>query len=85
MPSTDIKVGDTVFLKDGGDPIGAVTNVAPQGRSAITMYVENAGEFSVPLTAVKGVHFAKVIIDARLLDTKLQAAIRHAHDAETRA
>ena len=82
MPSTAIKVGNTVFLKDGGDPIGAVTGVGP---SAIKIYVENAGDFSVGFTAVKGVHFSKVIIDASLLDAKLQAAIRHAHDAETRA
>jgi len=60
----------------------SVRQVSPHGRREIVVYVENAGDFTIPLDAVKGVHEQKVIVDVRKLDKKLRGAIGHAHDAE---
>ena len=54
----------------------------PQGRPELVIYVENAGDFVVPMSAVKAVHSQKVIVDCRELDSDLRDAINHAHDAE---
>ena len=51
-------------------------------RDGVVVYVENAGEFRVPLGAVKAVHSQKVIFDCAKLDARLRRAIGHAHDAE---
>lgn len=51
-------------------------------RAAITVYVENAGDFVVPASAVRAVHDGKVVLDARGLDERLLRAIAHAHDRE---
>ena len=83
MRKHDVKVGFAAFLRDGGDPVGAVHQVSPNGRAELVIYVENAGDFVVPYSAVKDVHFDKVILDVTRLDAKLRAAIGHAHDAET--
>jgi len=71
-----------VFVSDGGDEIGAVRFVAPYGRPEIVIYVENAGEFVVPLSAVTSVHSQKVILDSGQLEARLRNAIGHAHDRE---
>jgi hypothetical protein len=42
--------------------------------------VENAGDFTVALGAVKAVHAQKVIVDCG--DQQLRKALGHAHDAE---
>jgi hypothetical protein len=52
-------------------------------RPEIVVYVENAGEFTVPITAIKAVHFQKVIVDPSRLPEPMQVALRRAHDAET--
>jgi hypothetical protein len=80
MLNPNIKVGDATFLKDGGDPIGAVHQLSPGGRQEFVMYVENAGDFIVPFAAIIAVHFEKIILDASRLDAKLRTAIGHAHD-----
>jgi hypothetical protein len=77
-----IEVGFQVFAADGGEEFGAVRRVAPDGRPEIVIYVENAGDFTVPLTAVKEVHAQKVILNCAQLDPQLRRAIGHAHDAE---
>jgi cytoskeletal protein CcmA (bactofilin family) len=51
----------------------------PAGR---VIYVENAGDFLVPLDVVAAVHSQKVIFECRKLDPRLRRAIGHAHDAE---
>ena len=51
-----IEIGYQVFLVDGGEEFGAVREVAPQGREELVIYVENAGDFAVPITAVESVH-----------------------------
>ena len=78
MPET-IEVGYQTFVADGDDEFGAVRDVSPDG---LVVYVENAGEFRVPLDAVKAVHSQKVIFDCAKLDRRLRRAIGHTHDAE---
>jgi hypothetical protein len=77
-----IEIGYQVFIVDGGEEFGAVREVAPQGREELVIYVENAGDFVVPITAVEAVHSQKVILNYNKLEPRLQQAIRHAHDAE---
>jgi len=74
-----IEVGYQAFVSDGGDEFGAVREVTPD---ALIVYVENAGDFRIPLTAVKAVHSQKVIFECGKLDGRLRRAIGHAHDAE---
>jgi hypothetical protein len=81
MAAKQIAVGYHVFLADGGEEIGAVRDVVPD-RSEIVIWVENAGDFSVPLDAIESVHAQKVILDGDKLSPALQDAIGHAHDAE---
>jgi hypothetical protein len=77
-----IEVGFQAFLSDGGEEFGAVRAVAPAGRSQVVIYVENAGEFIVPIEAVESVHSGKVIFNCSKLGDQLRRAIGHAHDAE---
>jgi hypothetical protein len=77
-----IEVGHQVFLADGGEEVGAVRQVQPHGKPVIVVWVENAGDFSIPLEAVKAVHSQKVILEAEKLDEQLLAAIGKSHDAE---
>jgi hypothetical protein len=79
---TEIKVGYQVFLKDGGDEVGAVRDLSLD-RPEIVVYVENGGEFKVPLSAIHAVHFQKVILDPGHLPEDMRVALRRAHDAET--
>jgi hypothetical protein len=46
------------------------------------IYVENGGDFVVPLNAVMDAHSEKVILDSGKLDTRLKEAIRRAHSGE---
>jgi hypothetical protein len=78
----DIREGFEVFAHDGEKAFGAVRQVAPRGRRELVIYVENAGDFVLPLSAVKDVHAQKVILDRSKLDPRLREAIDHAHDAE---
>lgn len=68
-----------VFLAEGQGGIGAVHDVS---ANDISVYVENFGEFMVPMAAVKAVHDQKVILDRSQLSEKFLRAIAHAHDAE---
>ena len=61
---------------------GAVRQVSPNGRPEIVIYVENAGDFTVPITAVKAVDSGKVILQCGKLDLRLRRAIGHAHESE---
>jgi len=47
-----IQEGFDVFLHDGEKAVGAVRQVSPHGRPEIVIYIENAGDFTVPLTAI---------------------------------
>ncbi len=79
-----IQIEYEVFVSDGDAAIGAVRAVSPGGRPELAIYVENAGKFTIPLTAVEAVHSGKVILNCRKLDLRLRQAIGHVHDAETR-
>lgn len=74
-----IEAGFMAFLADGAEGIGGVRSVSP---SSLVLYVENGGEFRVPLSAVVDVHSQKVMLDPKRLDTDLLKAIGHAHDRE---
>ncbi len=77
-----IEVGYHVFMRDGGEEVGAVREVAPGGRPEIVINVEGHGDFIVSLEAVKAVHSQKVILEATRLAPTLKHAIGHAHDRE---
>jgi len=79
MAAPHVEVGFHVFTVDGGEEVGAVRQVS---RDGIVVYVENAGEFTVPRAAVEAVHFQKVILTRERLSRVLRRAIAHAHDAE---
>ena len=74
-----IEIGYQAFASDGGEEFGAIREISPEG---IIVYVEIAGDFRVPLDAVKAVHHQKVVFDCDKLDDRLRRAIGHAHDAE---
>jgi hypothetical protein len=77
-----IEVGYQVFVRDGGEEVGAVRDVVPDGRPEIVINVENSGDYVVPLDAIKAVHSQKVILDVARLPSALKHAIGHAHDRE---
>lgn len=68
-----------VFVHDGDVKIGAIRRVHPD---RITVYVENAGDFTVPRSAVMEVVAGKVVLNCGKLDLSLRRAIGHAHDRE---
>lgn len=82
MADEKIREGLDVFVHDGDKSFGAVRQLAPEGKPAFVVYVENGGDFVVPLTAVQAVHANKVVLDGSKIDAALANAIRHAHDRE---
>jgi hypothetical protein len=74
-----IQIGYQAFTSDGGEAFGAVRDITDD---TLTIYVENTGEFVVPMGAVRAVHSQKVILTPSELDQDLRNAIRRAHDAE---
>ena len=68
-----------VFLHDGDVAIGAVRGMS--GNDVI-IYIENAGDFTLPRSAVKDEHEHKVILDGSMLDAKARTAIGRAHASE---
>ena len=60
--------------------IGAVRRAPSSGK--IVIYVENAGDFVVPLSAVKDVYAEKVVLNPAMLSLELRQALGHAHDVE---
>jgi hypothetical protein len=77
-----IEVGFQTFVNDkAGEEFGSVRAIAPDHKT-VTVYVENAGEFKVPVSAIVSVQSEKVTFDCAKLDAKLRQAIGHAHDRE---
>lgn len=70
-----------MFVSDGDEGIGSVREVS-HTRPELVIYIENAGDFVVPLAAVKEVHSGKVVLDHTRLDLRMRDAIRHARDSE---
>ena len=79
MPAKKIQQGFDVFLHDGEHTFGAVRDVRAH---EIVVYIENAGDFTVPMSAVQDVHDEKVILNSGKIDKALKAAIAHAHQGE---
>lgn len=50
MASENVQEGFEVFVTDDAEAFGAVRQVRPQGRPELVVYVENAGDFVVPLS-----------------------------------
>ena len=50
-----IEEGYVAFVSGVSTGIGAVRQVAPDGRPELIIYVENAGDFVVPIDAVEAV------------------------------
>lgn len=74
-----VEVGYQVFTEEGGEEVGAVRAVRPH---ELQVYLENAGDFTIPGAAVVRVHDGKVIVDEARLGPELRRAIAHAHDRE---
>jgi len=74
-----IEKGFAVFVHDGDVAVGAVRDL-PSGK--LVVYVENAGDFTVPLSAVMEVDDEKVVLNCDKLDLSLRRAIGHAHETE---
>jgi hypothetical protein len=74
-----IREGYAVFVHDGDKQLGAVRHVSAH---EIRVYIENAGDFAVPLSAVKEVEDDKVVLDGGKLGADLRKAISQAHSAE---
>jgi len=79
MMEEAIREGFDVFVHDGDKAVGAVRKVTPRD---IVVYVENAGDFLVSLSAVKEVQAEKVVLDCAKLEHRLRRAIGHAHEHE---
>ena len=75
----NIEIGDMAFFVDGGPAIGAVRNIT---NGSVSIYVENAGEFHIPFSAIGSRHSHKVILLHKLMTERFLVATRHAHDAE---
>jgi hypothetical protein len=76
-----ISEGFMVFVADGDEGVGSVREIR-HGLPELVVYIENAGDFVVPLSAVKAVHSDKVVLNFDRLDLRLRDAIRHARDSE---
>lgn len=74
-----IEVGQMVFVVDGGVGIGAVRETR---RTEVVVNIQNAGDFVLPLSAVRDVHSGKVLLDVDRLEPAVVEALRHVHDAE---
>jgi hypothetical protein len=74
-----VRQGFDVFVHDGDKAFGAVREVR---RGEMVIYVENAGDFTVPFGAIADVHAEKVILNSGKLDPALKRAIAQAHKGE---
>ena len=74
-----IEPGMMVFTAEGQEGIAAVRTV---DQGTFKIHIENAGEFNLPLTAVKKVHDGKVVVDPALLTADVREALGHIHEAE---
>lgn len=75
-----IEPGFRVFLGEGMDGAGAVRGLTDDGN--VVVNIENAGDFTLPMSAVRDVHDDKVILDFAQLSVPMREALHHLHDAE---
>jgi hypothetical protein len=76
---TPIEIGYHVFLEGTLEEVGAVRDVSTDG---LVIWVENAGDVTIPLDAIVTVTSQKVILEPAKLDDRLLDVIGHAHEAE---
>src|SRR3982750_460118 len=74
-----IEIGYQAFAKGAEEEFGAVRQVRPQ---ELVIYIEDAGDTVVPLSAVTDVVEGKVIVDPEKLDETVRRAIAAAHRDE---
>lgn len=74
-----IEIGQMVFVADGQMGVGGVREVR---GSEFVVNIQNAGDFVLPVSAVRAVHDGKVVLDLAKLDAGVVEALRHVHDAE---
>jgi hypothetical protein len=74
-----IEVGFQVFAKGSEEEFGAVRQVRPQD---LVIYIEDAGDTIIPISAVTDVIEGKVIVDTQKLDEGVRRAIANAHRDE---
>jgi hypothetical protein len=75
-----VQIGDQLFLEEGGEEVGAVRKVAPDH---LVVYVEGAGDFTVPGPWVRAAHDGKVVLDPEKCEATFLAAARGAHERES--
>lgn len=74
-----IEVGFQAFAKGAEEEFGAVRQVRP---GDLVIYIEDAGDTVIPLSAVIEVIEGKVILDTARLDEGVRRAIESAHRDE---
>jgi hypothetical protein len=74
-----IEVGYQAFAQGSEEEFGAVRQVRPQD---LVVYIEDAGDTMIPLSAVTEVIEGKVIVDIEKLDEGVRRAIANAHRDE---
>ena len=74
-----IEMGHMIFVADGEVGVGAVREVRD---AELLVNIQNAGDFVLPMSAVRHVHSGKVILDLDQLDADVLDALEHVHDAE---
>ena len=74
-----IELGFQAFAKGAEEEFGAVRQVRAQD---LVIYIEDAGDTVVPLSAVTDVVEGKVIVDISKLDEGVRRAIAAAHRDE---
>jgi len=69
----NIQEGFDVFLHDGANAVGAVRGVH---SNAIIVYIEDGGDFEVPIGAVIEAGDQKVVLNSAKLDPRMLEFIR---------
>ncbi|HTS79233.1 MAG TPA: hypothetical protein VMH40_01425 [Myxococcaceae bacterium] len=85
MPTPDyaaIRLGDQVFTAEGTDPVGAVRELRSGSHPALIVYIENSGDISIPVPAIRAVHDGKVVLDLDKLEEGVRRALGHVRDSE---
>jgi hypothetical protein len=85
MPTPDyaaIRLGDQVYTSEGADPVGAVRELRSGSHPALIIYIENSGDITIPVPAIRAVHDGKVVLDPDKLEDPVRRALGHVRDSE---
>jgi hypothetical protein len=77
-----IRLGDQVYTAEGADPIGAVRELQSGRNPGLVVFIENAGDVTVPAFAIRAVHDGKVVLDPEKLPEPVRRALGHVRDSE---